>query len=70
MNKRMDRSRLNIGAYILQPYARGERQIRGIRECGVDFIVCMGNDRDALDLFAKYGVGADVSGSAVTVYLY
>ena len=62
MNKRMDRSRLNIGAYILQPYARGERQIRGIRECGVDFIVCMGNDRDALDLFAKYGVGAVVSG--------
>ena len=25
MNKRMDRSRLNIGAYILQPYARTER---------------------------------------------
>lgn len=62
MNKRMDRNRLNIGAYILQPYARTEDHIRGIKENGVDFIVCMGNDREALDLFDKYGVGAVVSG--------
>jgi hypothetical protein len=62
MNKRMDRSRLNIGAYILQPYARTEKHIREIAECGVDFIVCMGNDRPALDLFHKYGIGAIVSG--------
>lgn len=62
MNRRMDRSRLNIGAYILQPYARTERHIREIKENGVDFIVCMGNDRDALDLFARYGLGAVVSG--------
>ena len=64
MNRHMDRSRLNIGAYILQPYARTERHIREIKECGVDFIVCMGDDRDALDLFAQYGVGAVVSGVA------
>ena len=62
MNKRMDRSRLNIGAYILQPYARTERHIREIRENGIDFIVCMADDREALDLFEKYGVGAVVSG--------
>ena len=62
MNKRMDRSRLNIGAYILQPYARTEAHIRDIAECGIDFIVCMSNDRPALDLFHKYGVGAIVSG--------
>ena len=62
MNNRMDRSRLNIGAYILQPYARTENHIREVAECGVDFIVCMGNDRPALDLFHKYGVGAIVSG--------
>ncbi len=62
MNQRMDRSRLNIGAYILQPYARTERHVREIKECGIDFIVCMGYDRPALDLFAKYGVGAVVSG--------
>ena len=62
MNKRMDRSRLNIGAYILQPYARTETHIREIAECGVDFIVCMGYDRPVLDLFHKYGIGAIVSG--------
>lgn len=62
MNTRMDKNKLNIGAYILQPYARTERHIREIKECGVDFIVCMGNDRPALDLFAKYGLGAIVSG--------
>lgn len=62
MNKRMDRNRLNIGAYILQPYARTEQHIKDISECGIDFIVCMGNDRPALDYFEKYGVGAIVSG--------
>ena len=58
----MDRSRLNVGAYILQPYARTARHIREIKECGIDFIVCMGDDRPALDLFAEYGLGAVVSG--------
>lgn len=62
MNTRMDRSRLNIGAYILQPYARTEEHIKGIAECGVDFITCMDYDLPALDLFAKYGVGAIVKG--------
>ncbi len=62
MNRRMDRSRLNVGAYILQPYARTERHIREIKESGVDFIVCMSDDRPALDLFEKYGLGAVVSG--------
>ena len=55
---RMDRSRLNIGAYILQPYARSEAHIKDIADCGIDFIVCMQDDRAALDLFEKYGVGA------------
>lgn len=62
INTRMDRSRLNIGAYLLAPYARTEAHIRDIAESGVDFIVCMQNDRPALDLFEKYGVGAIVSG--------
>ena len=62
MNHRMNRSRLNIGAYILQPYARTEAHIRDVVDCGVDFIVGMGDDRPALDLFAKYGLGAIVSG--------
>ena len=62
MNKRMDRSRLNIGAYILQPYARTEAHIKDVADCGIDFIVCMGNDKPALDLFHKYNVGAIVTG--------
>ena len=62
MNQRMDRTRLNIGAYHLKPYARTEEHIRDVAECGVDFIVCMDHDRPALDLFHKYGVGAIVSG--------
>ncbi len=62
MNKRMNRNRLNIGAYILQPYARTEQHVKDIAECGIDFIVCMSNDRPALDLFEKHGVGAIVSG--------
>ena len=59
---RMDRSRLNIGAYILQPYARSEAHIKDIADCGIDFIVCMQDDRAALDLFEKYGVGAILTG--------
>lgn len=62
MNTRMQRDRLNIGAYILQPYARSEAHIRDLAASGVDFVVCMDNDRAALDLFEKYGVGAIVTG--------
>ncbi len=61
METRMDRGRLNIGAYTLQPYARTERHIREIRDCGIDFMVCVPYDRQMLDLFAKYGIGAIVN---------
>lgn len=59
---RMDRSKLLIGAYCLQPYARSEAHVRDVKECGVDFITCMDYDRAALDLFAKYGLKAIVNG--------
>lgn len=62
MNQRMDRNRLNIGAYHLRPYARTEAHVKDVADCGIDFVVCMDNDRPALDLFHKYGVGAIVSG--------
>ena len=62
MKNRLDRSKLFIGAYILQPYARTERHIRELAECGIDVVMCMQYDRPALDLFAKYSVGAVVSG--------
>ena len=62
---RMDRSRLNIGAYILDDYARTEGHIKDIADCDVDFIVCLyiGEGKGAvLDTFAKHGLGADVTG--------
>ena len=62
MNKRLDRSKLKIGVYHLQPYARTETHIKDLAACGIDFVICLNNDRAALDLFEKYGVGAIVSG--------
>lgn len=59
---RMDRTRLNIGAYILQPYARTEQHVRDIRDCGIDFMTSISNDRRLLDLFEKYHIGAVVNG--------
>ncbi len=58
MNKRMDRTRLNIGAYILNPYARTERHVKEVADCGIDFITSMNYDIPTLNLFHKYGVGA------------
>jgi len=59
---RMDRSRLNVGTYFLQPYARTEQHVKDLADCGIDFVVCMDTCRATLDLFSKYGVGAIVSG--------
>lgn len=59
---RMDRTRLNIGAYILQPYARSEAHIKDLADCGINFVICIDDDRNALDLLDKYGVGAIVTG--------
>ena len=59
---RMDRSRLNIGAYTLRETSRTEQHIRDIAECGINFMVCVPDDRAMLDLFQKYGIGAVVTG--------
>lgn len=60
---RYDRTKLNIGAYILQPYARTEKHIKEIKECGIDMIIDMGYDLKTLDLFSKYNLGAIVRGA-------
>ena len=62
MNTRMDRKRLNIGTYHLKPYARTEQHVKDLADCGIDFVICMDYDEKTLDLFAKHGVGAIVSG--------
>lgn len=60
---RMDRSKLNIGTYFLQPYARTEKHVADLKECGIDFVVGMPVEKEILDLFSKYEVGAVVSGA-------
>lgn len=62
MQSRMNRSRLNIGAYILQPYARTEQHVRDIAGCGIDFMTSISYDKGLLDLFSKYHIGAVVNG--------
>ena len=58
----MDRSKLNIGAYYLAPYASTEQHVKEVAECGIDMIVNMRYDLNTLDLFEKYHVGAIVTG--------
>ncbi|MBP5300270.1 MAG: hypothetical protein J6Y80_02590 [Victivallales bacterium] len=58
----MDRTRLNIGAYTLRGNHRTEEHIRDIAACGIDFMVCVNYDREMLDRFQKYGIGAVVTG--------
>lgn len=58
-DKRLDRSKLLIGAYYLQPNARSEAHVKAVRDCGVDFICGLAaSQRETLDLFHKYGIGA------------
>lgn len=59
---RMDRSRLNIGAYILQAYARSEQHVKDVADCGIDFMTWISYDKKMLDLFQKYHIGAVVNG--------
>ena len=56
MNRRMNRNRLNIGAYYLRDYARTEQHFKDLSDCGIDFIAAYGEGRDKLDLFEKYGI--------------
>ena len=58
---RMDRSKLNIGAYCLAPYAWSEKHVREIAQCGIDLMLCVPYDRALLDRFHENGVGAVVS---------
>ena len=61
MKNRLDRSKFFLGTYILQPYARTEAHIKDLADAGIDVVMCMQSDYKALDLFAKYGVGAIVN---------
>lgn len=61
---RMDRSRLQIGAYCLASYARTEAHVRDVKDCGIDFLYGIpASDRATLDLCAKYGIGVIATGA-------
>lgn len=62
MNGRMNRTKLNIGAYTLAKYAWSEEHIKDIARCGIDVMICVPNDRELLDRLHANGVGAVVSG--------
>lgn len=59
--KHFDPDKFYIGAYILQPYARTEKHIRDIKNAHIDFMVSLNSDKQCLDLFEKYGIGAIVN---------
>ena len=63
MNTRMDNTKLHIGTYILDSYARTERHVRELAECGVDLVICVHRpEKPLLDAMQKYGVGCIASG--------
>lgn len=60
---RMDRSRLNVGAYYLGATAHDDAHVQDVRDCGIDFVVGVSvKNRALLDRFHKHGVGAVVGG--------
>ncbi len=54
--------KFHIGTYYFQKNARTEEGVKDLSESGIDLVFCVDNDREMLDLFAKYGVSAVVSG--------
>lgn len=58
---------LYIGVYNFQKNAHTEEHIKDLAESGVDYVLMFNQiHREALDLFAKYGVGAIVTGALPT----
>jgi len=63
MNQRMDNTKLHIGTYILDAYARTERHVRELADCGVDLVIGVDRpEKPLLDWMRKYGVGCIASG--------
>ena len=52
----------HIGTYYLQKNARSERHIKDLRDCGIDLVLGMDDDKNALELFQKYGIHAVLGG--------
>ena len=61
-NARLDRNRLLIGTYCLQPYARSEEHIRALADANIDFLCAAPAEKDLLDLCERYGIGVFATG--------
>ena len=59
---RFDRSRLLIGTYCIDTYARDEAHVRDMKRCGIDFLTAAPADHELLDNCRKYGIGVMVTG--------
>ena len=59
---RFDRSRLLIGTYCIDTYARDEAHVRDMKKCGIDFLTAAPADRELLDNCKKYGIGVMATG--------
>ena len=58
----LDRRKLLIGTYCLQPYARSEAHVQALADAGVNYLCATPADPALLDLCEKYGVGVFASG--------
>ena len=64
MNTRIDKSKLLIGTYCLQPNAQTEEHIKDIAECGIDLITCLyTRKRKLLDALEHYHIGCIFTGA-------
>jgi hypothetical protein len=59
---RFDRRRFNIGTYCIAEYAREDRHVREMKECGIDFLTAAPYDKKLLDNCEKYGIGVVATG--------
>ena len=55
-------NKFHIGAYYLQKNARDEKHVADMKDCGIDLVFGIDNDKLLLELFQKYGIQAVVSG--------
>ena len=60
--ERLDRNKLLIGTYCLQPYARSEEHIRMLADAGVNYLCATPAEGPLLDLCEKYGIGVFATG--------
>jgi hypothetical protein len=52
------KDKLYVGAYYLHPYAQTEQHIKDLKDCGIDYVVGLDYNKQTLDLFNRYDIGA------------